>query len=152
MNLARSQENRIQQLPIETLQQLLGRKCASWIELHYPNTTQLLRSRNYVPPRTAFYCDWLKFSDEAAALQFVQTWPRYDLKLQLHKVRAEHAERALKLERELSCGRYELAHLSADKRFSAAKRYIAAHETLRKLEWDGKNLELAAELSTWLTT
>jgi len=153
MNLACSQENSIQQLPIDMLQQLLGRKCASWIGLHYPNTTQLLRSRNYVPPRTAFYCDWLKFSDEAAADQFVQTWPRYDLQRQLRKVRAEHAERALNLERELSLGRYELARLPVNKRYSAAQRYIAAHETLRKLEWDGKNLALAAELSqTWLTT
>jgi hypothetical protein len=31
--------------------------------------------------------------------------PRYDLQLQLRKVRAEYAERALKLERELSVGR-----------------------------------------------
>jgi len=57
---------------------------------------------------------------------------------------------AHKLERELSVGRYDLARLAASKRWSAAKRYIAAHEMLRKLEWDGKNLELAAELSnTW---
>src|SRR5262245_32996474 len=153
MNLARSQENSIQQLPIEMLQQLLGRKCASWIELHYPDTPLLLRDRNNVPPRTAFYCDWLKFSDEAAADQFVQTWPRYDLQRQLRKVHAEYAERALNLQRGLSLGRYELARLPVNKRYSAARRYIAAHETLRKLEWDGKNLALAAGLSqTWLTT
>jgi hypothetical protein len=77
--------------------------------------------------------------EEAAARQSVQTWPRYDLQLQLHKVRAEHAQRAFKLERDLGL-----------ERWSAAKRYIAAHERQRKLEWDGKNLELAAELSrTW---
>jgi hypothetical protein len=100
-----------------------------------------------------FYCDWLKFLDEAAASQFLQTWPRYDLPLQLRKVRAEHAERTLKLERDLSVGRYDLARLPANKRWSAAKRYVAAHESLRKLEWDGKNLELAAELSrSWLAT
>lgn len=88
--------------------------------------------------------------DEAAAWQFVQTWPRYDLQLKLRNVRAQHSERALKLERDLSVGRYDLARLPANKRWLAAKRYIAAHETLRKLEWDGKNLELAAELSkTW---
>jgi hypothetical protein len=131
MNLARSQENTIQQLAINMLPQLVGRKCASWIAQYCARTTKLLRSRNYVPPRTAFYCDWLKFSDEAAARQFVETWPRYDLKLQLRNVRAEHAERVLKLERDLSLGRYDLARLPANKRFSAAKRYIAAHETLR---------------------
>jgi len=52
-------------------------------------------------------------------------WPlalRYDLQLQLRKVRAEYAERALKLERELSVGRYDLARLPANKRRSAAKR------------------------------
>jgi hypothetical protein len=87
--------------------------------------------------------------DDAASV----TGPRYDLQLQLRKVRAEHSERALELERELSLGRYDLARLQAKKRWSAAKRYIAAHETLRKLDWDGKNLELAVELSrTWLTT
>jgi hypothetical protein len=153
MNLARSQENSLQQLATDMLPKLVGRKCASWIAQHCANTTKLLRSRNYVPPRTAFYCDWLKFSDEATARQFVQAWPRYDLQLQLRKVCAECDKRALKLERDLSVGRYDLARLPADKRWSAAKRYIAAHETLRKLEWDGKNLELAAELSrTWLTT
>jgi hypothetical protein len=151
MNLARSQENSIQQLAIDMLPQLVGSKCASWIAQHCAHTTKLLRSRNYVSPRTAFYCDWLNFLDEAAAGRFVQTWPRYDLQLQLRKVRAEHAERALKLERDLNVGRYDLARLPGNKRFSAAKRYIAAHEMLRKLEWDGKNLELAAELSTWLT-
>jgi hypothetical protein len=94
MNLARSQENTIQQLAIDMLPQLVGRKCASWIAQHCAHTTKLLRSRNYVSPRTAFYCDWLKFLDDAAARQFVQTWPRYDMQLQLRKVRAEHAERA----------------------------------------------------------
>ena len=151
MNLARSKENSIQQLAIDMLPQLVGRKCALWIAQHCANTTQLLRSRNYVPPRTAFYCDWLKFSDGDIARQYLQTWPRHDLQLQLRKVRAEHGERALKLERDLSVGRYDLARLPANKRWSAAKRFIAAHETLRKLDWDGKNLELAAELShTWL--
>lgn len=151
MNLARSRENSIQQLAIDMLPQLVGRKCPLWIAQHGANTTQLLRSRNYVPPRTAFYCDWLKFSDEDIARQFLQTWPRYDLQLQLRKVRAEHGERALKLERDLSVGRYDLARLPANERWSAAKRFIAAHETLRKLEWDGKNLELATELNhTWL--
>ena len=151
MNLARSKENSIQQLAIDMLPQLVGRKCPLWIAQHGANTTQLLRSRNYVSPRTAFYCDWVKFSDEDIAQQFLQTWPRYDQQLQLRKVRAEHGERALKLERDLSVGRYDLARLPANKRWSAAKRFIAAHETLRKLEWDGKNLELAAELShTWL--
>jgi hypothetical protein len=42
---------------------------------------------------------------------------------------------------------------SSQQALVSAKRYIAAHETLRKLAWEGKNLELAAELrSTWLTT
>ena len=114
------------------------------------NTTKLLRSRNYVLPRTAFYCDWLKFSDEATARQFMQAWLRHDLQLQLRKVRAECDERALKLERDVSLGRYDLARLPANKRWSAANRYIAAYERLRKLAWGGKNLELAAELSsTW---
>jgi hypothetical protein len=49
-------------------------------------------------------------------------------------------------------GAYDLARSSQQAPVSA-KRYIAAHETLRKLAWEGKNLELAAELrSTWLTT
>jgi hypothetical protein len=153
LNLARSKENRIEQLAMDMLPKLVGRKCALWIAQHCANTTQLLRSRNYVPPKTAFYCDWLKFLDEATAGQFVQTWPRYDLQLQLRKVRAEYGERALRLERELSVGRYDLARLPANKRWSAAKRYVAAHETLVRLEWDSKNLELAAELrSTWLAT
>jgi len=153
LNLARSKENRIEQLAMDMLPKLVGRKCALWIAQHCANTTQLLRSRNYVPPKTAFYCDWLKFLDEAAARQFVHTWPRYDPPQQLRKVRAEHAERTLRLERGLSLGRYDLARLPASKRWSAAQRYIAAHETLRKLEWDSKDLELAAELSsTWLTT
>ena len=139
LNLARSKENRIEQLAMDMLPKLVGRKCALWIAQHCANTTQLLRSRNYVPP--------------TAAGQFVHTWPRYDLPQQLRKVRAEHAERTLRLERGLSLGRYDLARLPASKRWSAAQRYIAAHETLRKLEWDSKDLELAAELSsTWLST
>ena len=83
MNLAGSQENSIQQLAIDMLPKLVGRKCALWIAQHCAASMQLLRSRNYVPPRTAIYCDWLKFVEEAAARQFVQTWPRYDLQLQL---------------------------------------------------------------------
>ena len=151
MNLARSKENSIQQLAIDMLPQLVGRKCALWIAQHCANTTQLLRSRNYVLPRTAFYCDWLKFSDGDIARQFLQAWPRYDLDRRLSQVRSEHDEFALTLERDLSIGIFDLARLPARKRWSAAKRYIAAHEMLRKLEWDGKNLELAAELShTWL--
>jgi hypothetical protein len=52
-----------------------------------------------------------------------------------------------------SVGRYDLARLPANKRWSAANRYIVANERLRKLAWDGKNLELAAELSNiWSTT
>ncbi|MGB7670285.1 MAG: hypothetical protein WBM31_04290, partial [Pseudolabrys sp.] len=62
----------------------------------------------------------------------------------------EYDDCALKLERDLGLGHYDLARLPANKRWSAAKRYIAAHERQQKLEWDGKNLQLAAELSsTW---
>jgi hypothetical protein len=76
---------------------------------------------------------------------------RFDLHLQLGRFAPNNGRRALKLERDLSVGSCDLARLQGNKRWSAAKRYVAAHETLRKLEWDGKNLELAAELSsTWL--
>jgi hypothetical protein len=138
---------------MDLLPKLVDRKCALWIAQHCANTTQLLRSRNYVPPKTAFYCDWLKFWMRQRPANFVHTWPRYDLPQQLRKVRAEYGERALRLERGLSLRRYDLARLPASKRWSAAQRYTAAHETLRKLAWDGRDLELAAELiSTWLTT
>jgi hypothetical protein len=122
-----------------------------WIEQYCAKTAQLVRSINYLPPKTAFYCDWLIFSVADIARQFLQAWPRYDLDRRLSQVRSEHDEFALTLERDLSIGIYDLARLPARKRWSAAKRYIAAHEKLRKLEWDCKNLELAAELShTWL--
>jgi hypothetical protein len=90
MNLARSKENSIQQLAIDVLPQLVGRKCALWIAQHCANTTQLLRSRNYVLPRTAFYCDWLKFSDGDIARQYLQTC-RHD---RLQRSSRRNSERA----------------------------------------------------------
>ncbi len=152
MNSARSRENNIQLLPADLLPEFVGHKCALWIARHCADKVQLLRSRNYLPPKTAFYCDWLKFLDEEMARQFLQAWPRYDLLMQLNKVRAQHVELAFKLERDLSIGAYDLGRLPANKRWSAANNYIAAYGKLKKFEWDCKNLELAAELSsTWST-
>jgi hypothetical protein len=72
--------------------------------------------------------------DAAAA----STLPRYDLERQ----------RALKLERDLSLNRYTLARLSISQRLASRKATLVAHETLRKLEWDGENLELAAHATS----
>ena len=65
-------------------------------------------------------------------------------------MRAAHNALAIKLQRALSAGVYDLGHLPDNKRWSTAKRYLAKQERLRELEWDCKNLQLAAELGrTW---
>ena len=72
--------------------------------------------------------------------------PRYDLHLQLHTVRAEYGERALKLELTSASG-VTISHAYQPTSAGQPQTDIAGYETLRKLEWDGKNLELAAELN-----
>jgi hypothetical protein len=57
MAVARSLESYAQRLDIETdLVRLLGRRCAAWIEVQSLTCEiGLIRTRDYLPPSTAFY-------------------------------------------------------------------------------------------------
>src|SRR5512134_2074496 len=79
MPVPRSRESYAQRLDIETdLLGFVGRRCAAWVRATGAKI-ELIKTRNYVPPQTAFYATWLLFRDEAAATEFLDAYPQHRL-------------------------------------------------------------------------
>lgn len=70
-----SRENRFARLDFKSLPEIVGRRCAQWVTDHRDNI-ELISTKNYILPRTAFYARWLAFRDPAFAESFLEAWPR----------------------------------------------------------------------------
>ena len=91
MPVPRSRESYAQRLDIETdLARLVGRSCAAWINARPDGPKiELIATRNYVPPQTAFYATWLVFGDEAVAGEFLDAYPQFRLDGRIAKIEAD---------------------------------------------------------------
>ena len=91
MPVPRSRESYAQRLDIETdLVGFVGRRCAAWVRARATGAKiELIATRNYIPPQTAFYATWLVFGDEAVGSEFLDTYPQNRLDGRIAKLEAD---------------------------------------------------------------
>ena len=132
----RSRENNVTRLNIESdLVKLVDRRCAAWIKARLAgDVIELIHTRDYIPPRTAFNAKWLLFRNEPAAAAFLDVYPHYRLDERLAKIVEEQDVLTTKLQQRLKRGDFDLGRIGDDQqRENLARRYVEAAETLRSL-------------------
>jgi hypothetical protein len=150
MPVPRSRESYAQRLDIETdLARLVGRCCAAWINARAADAKiELNATRNYMRPQTAFHATWLLFRDEAAASEFLDTYPQHRLDGRMAKLEADRQELTAKLQHRLKRGDFNLGRVGDERqRENLARRYVEAAERLRGVSSELKLLERARELA-----
>ena len=134
MAVPRSRESYVERLSIEgDLVGLVGRRCASWIKSRADRDgIELIKTRNYVPPQTAFYATWLVFGDEAVGAEFLDTYPQHQLGGRIAMIEADHQALAAKLQNRLQRGDFNLGRIGDERqRENLALKYVEAAEALR---------------------
>lgn len=62
------------------LAKIVGRRCTDWVrDRQGGGAIRLLETRNYLPPKTAVYVNWLSFHEKSLADDFLNVFPRYRL-------------------------------------------------------------------------
>ena len=149
MAVPRSRESYVERPDLGTdLARLVGRRCAAWIKARADRDgIELIRSRNYLPPSTAFYATWLVFGDETAGSEFLDTYPQHRLEGRMAKIEADRAELVATLDHRLKRGDFNLGRIgNGRQRENLARHYVAASEHLRGFNSELKLLERASEL------
>ena len=127
MPVPRSRESYAQRLDLETD---LGRRCAAWVRARATGAKiELIKTRNYVPPQTAFYATWLVFGDEAVSSEFLDAYPQHQLGGRIATIEADHQALAAKLQNRLQRGDFNLGRIGDERqRENLARRYVEAAE------------------------
>ena len=90
----------------------VGRRCAAWIKARaHGDRIELIKTRNYVPPQTAFYATWLVFGDEVVAGEFLAFYPQHRLDGRIAKIEADRTALTAKLQDRLRRGDFNLGSL-----------------------------------------
>jgi hypothetical protein len=150
MGVPRSRENRVARLDLGTeLARLAGRRCAAWITARADqDEIELIATRNYLPPQTAFYATWLRFRDNRVAEEFLDTYPQHRLDGRIVKLEADREELTAELQHRLRRGDFDLGRVGDERqRENLARKYVGAAEALRGFGSQLKLLERAQELA-----
>ena len=126
-----------------------GRRCTGWINAWKDRAKiALIETRNYVPPKTAFYAEWLLLESEAAFVEFLQDFPHYSLGARLAKINDEREALAADLERRVKRRDFDLSRVGDEQqRTNLARRYVEMTDKLHQLHADFRLLETAKVLS-----
>ncbi len=141
-----SREDQCTPLDLMQLPKLVGRRCAAWVT-ECCSTVRLVRTRNYLPPKTSVHAHWLAFEARSIAEEFVVAFPRYDLEARVNALNAERDVAVEKIERRLSTGKFDLSRLPEQDRLPVARRYIELADELLETEQRIKDLQLAGVLA-----
>lgn len=139
-----SRENSITSLGVGKSSKLASHRCGAWIDARKnQDKIALIETRNYFPPKTAFYAQWLQFQNESAFLEFLQTFPHYSLDTRLVKTNEEREALAADLKRRIDRGDFDLSRVGDEKqRENLARRYIEIRQKILALEEDYRLLDL----------
>ena len=146
MPLPSSREDQYTPLNLTELQKLVGRRCAAWVHEHC-STIRLVRTRNYLPPKTSVHAHWLAFEAPAMAEVFVTAFPQYDLEARVNALNAERDIAVAQIERRLRTSRLDLGRLLEHDRLPVARKYIELTDKLLETEHRIKDLQLAGDLA-----
>lgn len=142
-------ENRAAPLDLDAeLAKIVGRRCTDWVrDRQGGGAIRLLETRNYLPPKTAVYVNWLSFHEKSLADDFLNVFPRYRLDQWVEKLRREREDLEKKVELRVRRRGYDLSRIGAEQRRTVAQRFIDAHDKIRDLEFFQQQLETASQLA-----
>ncbi|HSF23049.1 MAG TPA: hypothetical protein VLE20_02400, partial [Blastocatellia bacterium] len=129
MPVPRSRESYAQRLDIEIdLVGFVGRRCAAWVRARATGAKiELIKTRNYVPPQTAFYATWLVFRDEAVGAEFLDTYPQHRLDGRLARIEADREALTAELQHRLLRGDFNLTRIGDGRQQeNLARKYLEA--------------------------
>jgi hypothetical protein len=107
------------------LSQLVGGNACRWIiEKQKSFDIRRISTRNYIPPQTAFYANWLIFFDKALANELISIFPHLDSDKYLEVLKNQLSMIEAKVTEKLNRGAYDLSRYPADQRLYAAQRFI----------------------------
>ena len=141
-----SRENAITPLGIDgKLSKLSGRRFTAWINgRKNQDKIGLIETRNYIPPKTAFYAEWLLLESEAAFEEFLEAFPHYCLDTRIAKINEEREALAADLKRRTERRDFDLSHVGDEKqRENLARRYVETREKLWALQEHSRLLDMA---------
>jgi hypothetical protein len=150
MGSSHAKENCITRLGLDNkLSKFMGRRCIAWINARKnQEKITFVETRNYVPPKTAFYADWLLLESEAAFRDFLQTFPHYCRDTRLGKINGEREALSVELERRVKRRDFDLSRVGDDQqRANLARRYVEITDKLRQLHEGFRLLETAKAVS-----
>jgi hypothetical protein len=150
MGSPRAQENRITRLGSNRkLSTFMGRRCIAWVNArNSQEKITFVETRNYIPPKTAFYAEWLLLESEAAFREFLQVFPHYCLDTRLGKINEEREALSADLDQRVKRRDFDLSRVGAEQqRANLARRYVEMTEKLRQLREDFRLLETAKVIS-----
>jgi hypothetical protein len=126
---------------------LVGTRCGDWVRIHKgEGLIKLVTTRTFIPPKTAFYLNWLVFQDDALAEEFLRCFPKYDFDLGIEKLRGERESLELALIERTNRGGFDLSRFSEWQRASIARRYVEIHEKIEDLREYESGIERARGL------
>jgi hypothetical protein len=130
------------------LSRLVGTRCADWVRAHRGNgAIKLVATRNHIPPKTAFHINWLVFTDEAIASEFLAAFPQYRLDEKIEKLRQEQKTLTETLDGRTKRGGFDLSRFGEKDRFTIAQKYVETHAKIADIRRYEKNLEAAEGLA-----
>ena len=150
MPVPRSRENYYERLDLaQHLARLIGRRCAGWVQRRAEGErVELIATRNFIRPQTAFYATWLRFGDEKVATEFLDAYPQHRLEGRLVNTEARREVLAVQVQDRLSRGDFNLSQIGDERqRENLARGYVKAAEALRGFSSELKLLERARELA-----
>jgi hypothetical protein len=116
------------------LSHLVGSNACRWIiDKQRSSDIRRINTRNYIPPQTGFYANWLIFFDEALANELISKFPHLDSDKYLEALKNQSSSIETKISEKLNRGAYDLSRYPANQRLYAAQRFIDLNTQSRNI-------------------
>jgi hypothetical protein len=149
MGAIQSRENYATSLDLDGKQsKLAGHDCIVWANARKDrDKIALIETRNYIPPKTAFYAQWLRFHNKDAFLEFLQAFPHHSLDTRIAKIIEEREALLADVDRRVKRRDFDLSLVGDEhQRTNLARRYVEMSDKLRQVETEVRLLESAKVL------
>ena len=119
-----------------TITKTIGKHTYQWLSANaeYRNAWRLITTRTFVPPKTALYCHWLFFLNEALEQRFLEQFPRMSRVAQVQALSEKLSELRTSLEKGLAAGGYDLSKSAPQSRGDVARSFLRKHEEIESLK------------------
>ena len=121
---------------VTTITKLISGNTYRWLQAtaEYRNAWRLIMTREFVPLRTAVYCNWLLFANDELEQRFLKQFPGMSIDVRTKMLSQKLDELRASLEKGVTAGGYDLRKTSPKSRRHVAAAYIEKYEEIEKLQ------------------